>query len=88
MVKKRTQVTPGTTRNTVSKAEVEKFAAGADGYPDKTLDKNAKRDYRALNVSFNEYEWRKLEALAGKLDRSKLNTLRHAMLAMADQEDI
>lgn len=77
-------------------AKVDEFANQADAYakkpeaaPEKPpLDKNAKRDFQAINVPFNEYEWEKLNQLKDKLGRSKLNTLRMALLRWAEEEGL
>ena len=43
-------------------------------------DKNAKRDFNAIKVPFNEYEYKELEFAAEKTGRSKLNFIRYAIL--------
>ena len=74
--------------------EIEAFASGADGghspktkkEPAKSLDANAKRNYKAISVTFNEFEFLKLEELAKRTGRTKLNTIRHAILKLAEEE--
>ena len=75
-------------------AEIEAFAAGADGAsssnitsePTKALDADAKRNHKAISVPFNEFEYLKLEGLAKRTGRTKLNTIRHAILKLAEEE--
>jgi len=65
--------------------EIEAFAAGADGAaPGTVLDPNANRNFKAIRVPFNEYEYRKLEEVAKKLGRTKLNVIRWAILKLAE----
>lgn len=76
--------------------QIEEWASQADSYAGRQapteekppLDKNAKRDFQAINVPFNEYEWDKLNKLKDKLGRSKLNTLRMALLRWAEEEGL
>ena len=69
-------------------ADVEAFAAGAEGRaPDPQHDPNAPRTHRAIRVPLNEYEHRRLEALARATGRSKLNAIRWAVLQLADAEE-
>jgi len=44
------------------------------------LDPHAKRDFKAITVPFNEYEFNKLEEIAKKNGRTKLNLIRWAIL--------
>lgn len=65
--------------------EIEAFAAAVDGAPERpALEPKAKRDYKAIRVPFNEYEFEQLEILATKTGRSKLNAIRWAILKMAE----
>lgn len=73
--------------------QIEAFAAAADGGSVKTipepaakgaLDPNANRDYKAIRVPFNEFEFSKLEELALLTGRTKLNLIRWAMLKLAE----
>lgn len=73
-----------------TKERIEAFAAGADGgqnihtnKPD--LDQNAIRDFKAMRVPFNQYEYEQLEAASKLSGRSKLNFMRHAMLKFAKE---
>ena len=49
---------------------------------ERTLDPSAKRDFKAITVPFNEYEFTKLEEIARKTGRTKLNLIRWAILQM------
>ncbi len=72
---------------------IEAFASKADLVPgekpenNKVLDKDAQRDFKSIRVSFNEYEYGVLDQLSKKLNRSKLNLIRHAILMLAESED-
>ncbi len=74
-----------------SPEQVEAFAAAADGgsrhQPEQFLDPNAKRDYKAIRVPFNEYEFSKLEELAQRTGRTKLNAIRWAILKLSEEEE-
>lgn len=78
-IKKRN--TTGTAPRDIS-AAVEQFAAGADQQPAK-LDPNAARDYKALSLPLNQYEYEQLEAGCAISGRSKLNFIRQAILKFA-----
>ncbi|MGP5191897.1 hypothetical protein [Vreelandella alkaliphila] len=74
--------------------QIEAFAAGVDGgssppasQEKEALDPDAKRDFKAIRVPFNEYEYRQLEALAKATGRTKLNAIRWAILQAAEAED-
>ena len=75
-----------TTAVNLTDAQVEAFAAGADqqATPEK-LDQDANHDFKGIRVGFNEYEYRILEEASRRTGRSKLNYIRHAILAMAKQ---
>ncbi|HAW0781295.1 TPA: hypothetical protein JLK32_003149 [Escherichia coli] len=72
---------------------IEAFASKADLVPgeqpenNKVLDKDTPRDFKSIRVSFNEYEYGVLDQLSKKLNRSKLNLIRHAILMLAESED-
>ncbi len=79
--------------NTPTPAQIEAFAAGADGEvttQNAILDSDASRDFKAIRLPFNEYEYRQLEEASRRTGRSKLNFIRYAMLKMAAEtnEDI
>ena len=72
--------------NTPTPAQIEAFAAGADGEvttQNAILDSDATRDFKAIRLPFNEYEYRQLEEASRRTGRSKLNFIRYAMLKMA-----
>lgn len=89
MVKRRE---PSSIKRQPTNEEIEAFASGADGGIDNKpkqkveLDPNAKREYKAIRVPFNEYEFSKLEEIATKTGRSKLNVIRWAILKLAEEE--
>jgi predicted transcriptional regulator len=88
MVKRREPPVTATTTTATAEA-IEAFAAGADGGKHQTkpdLDPNANRDYKAIRVPFNQYEFEKLEELAKKTGRTKLNVIRWAILKMAEEQ--
>jgi hypothetical protein len=71
--------------------QIEAFASGADNSstsPTKTerkLDPRAKRDFKAIRVPFNEYEYKILDEAAPKTGRTKLNFIRWAILKLAQE---
>ena len=66
--------------------QIEAFAAGAEAAPTtQTLDPSAPRNFKALKLGLNEYEYQMLEAASRKTGRSKLNFIRHAVLTMAEK---
>lgn len=76
---------PATTA-TPTTNQVEAFAAGVETEaaalkPDPT----SPRNFKAVKVGFNEYEYQMLETASRKSGRSKLNFIRHAMLKMAEE---
>ena len=92
MVKRREpQATAATlARRQPTPEQVEEFASLADGDTAQTktkapLDPNANRDYKAIRVPFNEYEYQILEEAAKKTGRSKLNYIRWAILKFAEE---
>ena len=68
--------------------EIEAFASGAgDGKTemDRSLDPDAKHDFKSILVPFNKYEYTKLEAAAKETGRSRLNFIRRAILKLAEE---
>ncbi|MFA5922329.1 MAG: hypothetical protein WC856_13720 [Methylococcaceae bacterium] len=67
--------------------EIEKFAAGADGEPVKQLElnRNARRDYKAMQVPFNQWEFERLEEACKIAGRTKLGFVRYSMLKLAEE---
>ena len=88
MIKRREETKSGDA--VLSQEQIENFAAGAEQYKQDSIDEksedtfeinpNAKRDFKAIRVPFNEYEYRKLEEIAQKTGRTKLNLIRWAVL--------
>lgn len=87
MVKRRDPQRTGQGRNQMDEQyneQVEAFAAGADGASTQNLQRTAPRNYKTINVRFNQYEFEQLERAAQKSGRSKLDYLRRAMLEQAE----
>jgi hypothetical protein len=59
--------------NSADRIEIESYS----------LDPNAKRNYKKINVPFNEYEYNLLNDTAQKLGRTKLNFIRWAISEMS-----
>ena len=80
-----------TTKPQPSAEQIEAFAAAADGGAtetkpeDKPLNPNANRDFKAIRVPFNEYEFLKLEEATQATGRTKLNFIRYAILKLAEE---
>ncbi len=51
------------------------------------LDPRAPRNYKAIRIPFNEYEYERLELLAKLTGRTKLNVIRWAILEAARAEN-
>ena len=75
--------------------EIEAFAAGADNSGAHAVagavppaDPQAARNYKAIRVPFNAYEYGRLEALARRTGRTKLNAIRWAILKLAEAEEV
>ena len=87
MVKRREPPLTGNVKPTIE--AIEAFAAGADGGAPtlpQHLSPSAKKDFKAIRVPFNQYEFQKLEELARKTGRTKLNAIRWAILKLAEDE--
>lgn len=68
--------------------QMEAFVAGAEDGQDVQLpvvNKNAIRDYKAIRVPFNKYEYQQLEIASQLSGRTKLNFIRYAMLQLAKE---
>ena len=67
--------------------KIESFGSSAESgeNPENQLDPSAKRDFKAIRVPFNEYEYRRLERVAQKTGRSKLNLIRWAVQQMEEK---
>lgn len=76
--------------------QIEDFAAQAEengpSAPAPTaqavLDPHAARDFKAIRVPFNEYEYSTLEKVANQTGRTKLNAIRWAILKLAETEEV
>jgi len=77
MVKRRT---PNIQQPQIEK-KIEDFASGADRLSTEvvSLNSEAPRDYKAIRIPFNQYEYQLLEKLCKKTNRSKLNMMRYAL---------
>lgn len=86
MVKRR-EPRASTTRRQPTQEQIETFASGAENAIvteiKPKLDPSAKRDFKAIRVAFNEYEYSILDEAAPKTGRSKLNFIRWAVMQMA-----
>lgn len=91
MIKRREPRALSEPQRTPTEEEIEAFAAAADGaqceIKEPQLNPRAKRDYKAIRVPFNEYEFEKLEELARKTGRTKLNAIRWAILQMCESQE-
>ena len=77
---------PAATTAAPTSDQIEAFAAGAEAAPTaQEPDPAAPRNFKALKVGFNEYEYQILEAASRQSGRSKLNFIRHAVLKMAEE---
>ncbi len=91
MVKRRTPPSAlAANRTEPTPEEIEAFAAAAEGgsiavKQEPELNQNAIRDFKAMRVPFNEYEFRQLELACKLSGRSKLNFMRYAMLKLAKE---
>lgn len=92
MVKRRTPPNAlASTRTEPTPEEIEAFAAAAEGrssavkIQEPELNQNAIRDFKAMRVPFNQYEYEQLVIGAKLSGRSKLNFMRYAMLKFAQE---
>lgn len=91
MVKRRAPKISGSkTVSELTPEQIEAFASGAEGgatavTKPKTLDSDANRDFKAMRVPFNEYEYEQLLKGAKISGRTKLNFLRYAMLKLSKE---
>jgi hypothetical protein len=71
--------------------QIEAFAAAAEGGSQSVKikepgpDPSAIRNYKAMRVPFNQYEFEQLEVASKLSGRSKLNFMRYAMLKFAKE---
>jgi hypothetical protein len=86
MVKRR-EPKASVSRPQPTQEQIEAFASGVDGEavkPKLELKPNAKRDFKAIRVPFNQYEYEILDKAALRSGRTKLNFIRWAILKMAE----
>jgi hypothetical protein len=66
--------------------QIDAFAAKADGgESDGASNPNAKRTFKAISVTLNEYEYLKLKVVADQLGSTKLYAIRQAIIKVADE---
>lgn len=66
---------------------IQEFADAADQHQEKPIDPDAPRNYKAIRVPFNEYEYNLLDKAAKQARRSKLDFIRLSIQALAEQQD-
>ena len=91
-IRKKTDVVGAARPKDVDEKRIEDFAGQANygpeaGQVESNLDPNARRDYKALRVPFNEHEYNILNEAAKKVGRSKVNFIRWAVLLAAEKDD-
>lgn len=71
-----------------SAAEVERFAAGADGGTKSVadMDPDAVRNYKGVHLKMNKFEYTKLVELAKNTGRTRMGSIRWAIVKMADMD--
>lgn len=74
----------------LTEEKIEEFAAGAENAHPKALvkiepDEDAIRDFKAIRVPFNQYEYEQLVKASKLSGRTKLNFMRYAMLKLAKE---
>jgi hypothetical protein len=86
MVKRREQ--KANFANQPTDEQIEAFVAAADGGFSETqqLDPSAIRDFKSIRLPLNEFEYSKLESVARKTGRTKLNVIRWAIKKLAEEE--
>jgi len=67
--------------------KIESFINKADDEvePQPSLDKNAKRDFKAIRLPFNQWEYEALESASKKTNRSKTSFIRNAIMEAAEK---
>jgi hypothetical protein len=81
---------PNTVKPQPTPEQIEAFVAGAEGGGIETtkapeLNQEAHRDYKAMRVPFNQYEYEQLVVGSKLSGRTKLNFMRYAMLKLAKE---
>jgi len=94
MVKRREPKASNLVTKQPTQEQVEAFAAAAEGMGGENQsiqikepgpNPSAIRDYKAMRVPFNQYEFEQLEVASKLSGRSKLNFMRYAMLKFAKE---
>jgi len=68
------------------KERIEAFISAVDSQPEsKTPAPDASRNFKAIRVPFNEYEFLQLEQACLATGRTKLNFIRYAILKVAKE---
>lgn len=71
--------------------KIENFVSKAENYTTTTKDieknQDSKRDYKAIRVPFNQYEYELLEKLCKDTNRSKLNMIRYALIFYNENQE-
>lgn len=67
--------------------KIQEFADAAEQDSNKALDPYEARKYKAIRVPFNEYEYTLLDKAAKQARRSKLDFIRLAIQAFAEQQE-
>lgn len=76
-----------------SEADIERFINAADNEQQAqqsasdNLDPNAKRNYKNIRLGLNKYEYERLQLLADKTSRNKINAIRWSIEKMIEQLD-
>lgn len=87
MPKRRSPNSKISERSKTIEAKIEKFIDGVDGetkqQPD--TDKNDKRDFKAIRLPFNQWEYEILEAASKKTNRSKTSFIRNAIMEAVEK---
>lgn len=92
MVKRRTpKPVIGEEISNTTAAKIEAFASGADKLPNEIhqnseLDPNASRNFKAIRVPFNEFEYQLLAEASKKSGRSMLNFIRQSIVSAAQSK--
>lgn len=65
--------------NSIEK-KIQQFVSQADAEETVSSDRNAKRDYKAINLPLNKWEFDMLEKYSKKTNRTKLSFIRNAIM--------
>lgn len=64
---------------------INKVDGEAEAEPKPSLDKNAKRDFKAIRLPFNQWEYEALEIASKKTNRSKTSFIRNAIMEASEK---